>query len=80
MRAVLTYNDGGWDPARLNPRAGGSLARFDALQGMKTEEMEVELGKAKDAAARAEAEVREAVERMRAVRPEEEWVVGPVKV
>lgn len=87
VRAVLAYNDGGWDAARFAPRAGGSLERFDKLQTFSAEEMEVELVKAKEAAARAEVEVREAVERMRSVRPEEEdWVLPsqaagpPVKV
>ncbi|KZV70611.1 hypothetical protein PENSPDRAFT_752413 [Peniophora sp. CONT] len=78
VRAVLAYNDGGWDAARFAPRAGGSLERFDKLQTLSAEEMEVELVKAKEAAARAEGEVREAVEKMRGVRPEEEdWGFAP---
>lgn len=78
VRAVLAYNDGGWDAARFAPRVGGSLERFDKLQTFSADEMEVELVKAKEAAAKAEAEVREAVERMRSVRPEEEdWAFVP---
>ena len=76
VRAVLAYNDGGWDAARFAPRAGGSLERFDKLQSLSAEEMEAELVKAKEAAVRAEVALARSVRRVaRSLAPvlEDDW-------
>jgi CCR4-NOT transcription complex subunit 4 len=76
VRAVLAFNDSGWDLHGFAPRSGGTLERFDTLGMMQTEKGELrpmtadELGKklvvAKEAAVFAETEVREIMGRIRA--------------
>ena len=82
VRAVLTFNDRGWDPAGFMPRAGESLAQFDAIsyiQGkgkvmrhMTLEELQRASEKAKDEEKNARHAVQESIEVMRALLPPEE--------
>ena len=78
VRAVLSFNDNGWDARGCLPRVGGTLARFDGLgvvgeggvvRAMTADELEEKLGVAKEAAAFAEAELRETMQRLQALRP-----------
>jgi hypothetical protein len=78
VRAVLSFNDNGWDRHGFMPRIGNSLRRFDnigmteskdGLRPMTADELEKKLVVAKEAAVFAEAEVREAMEKMAAIRP-----------
>ncbi|KAI0303535.1 hypothetical protein B0F90DRAFT_1667392 [Multifurca ochricompacta] len=67
VRAVLAFNDSGWDPHGFAPRTGGTLQKFDALGMVHTEggalrpmtadELEKKLIVAKEAAVFAETEV-----------------------
>ena len=76
VRAVLAFNDSGWDLHGFAPRSGGTLEKFDALGMVQTEEGELrtmtadELEKklivAKEAAVFAETEVREIMGRIQA--------------
>ncbi|KAH9180244.1 hypothetical protein EDB89DRAFT_2224101 [Lactarius sanguifluus] len=76
VRAVLAFNDSGWDPHGFAPRTGGTLQRFDALgtvqaetgglRQMTAEELEEKLAVAKEAAVFAETEVREIMGRVQA--------------
>lgn len=69
VRAVLAFNDSGWDLHGFAPRSGGTLEKFDALGMVQTEgselrpmtadELEKKLIVAKEAAVFAETEVRE---------------------
>jgi len=78
VRAVLAFNDSGWDLHGFAPRSGGTLEKFDSLGMVQTEEGELlpmtadELEKklivAKEAAVFAETEVREIMERIQAAR------------
>lgn len=82
VRAVLTFNDRGWDPAGFMPRAGKSLVQFDALgyvQGkgkimrqMSLEELERASEKAKIEEKAARHAVQESIEMMRTLLPSEE--------
>lgn len=83
VRAVLTFNDRGWDPAGFMPRAGKSLVQFDALgyvQGkgktirrMSLDELERASDKAKIEEKAARHAVQESIEVMRGLLlPEEE--------
>lgn len=78
VRAVLAFNDSGWDRHIFMPRVGNTLRRFDnigmAEQGgkmrpMTVDELEKKLQVAKEAAIFAETEFREAMEKMQAVKP-----------
>ncbi|KAG6854593.1 hypothetical protein C0991_004195 [Blastosporella zonata] len=79
VRAVLSFNDNGWDRRAFLPRIGNTLRRFDnigfteALDGtirsMTADELEKKLAVAKEAAVFAETEVREVMERIQAIRP-----------
>lgn len=84
VRAVLSFNDSGWDPHGFAPRTGNTLQKFDtlgmvndgdegqpgdALRSMTANELEDRLASAREAASFAEMEVREAVERMQELRP-----------
>ncbi|KAL0947530.1 hypothetical protein HGRIS_013627 [Hohenbuehelia grisea] len=80
VRAVLTFNDSGWDRHGSLPRAGNTLRRFNnigmideggSLRAMTTEELEKKLIVAKEAAIFAETEFREAMDKMQVIRPEE---------
>ena len=76
VRAVLAFNDSGWDLHGFAPRSGGTLEKFDALGVVQTEggelrpmtadELEKKLIVAKEAAVFAETEVREIVGRIQA--------------
>jgi CCR4-NOT transcription complex subunit 4 len=76
VRAVLAFNDSGWDPHGFAPRTGGTLQKFDALGTVQTEggglrpmtaeELEEKLIVAKEAAVFAETEVREIMGRIQA--------------
>lgn len=81
VRAVLSFNDSGWDRHGSLPRTGNTLRRFDnigmideggTLRPMTTEELEKKLIVAKEAAIFAEAEFREAMEKMQDIRPEDD--------
>lgn len=80
VRAVLAFNDSGWDRHAFMPRIGNTLKRFDSIgmvemdgkpKLMITEELEKKLVVAKEAAVFAETELREAMEKMQGVRPVE---------
>lgn len=84
VRAVLSFNDNGWDRRGFTHKQGNSLARFDHLgcieedgniRPMIGDELEKKLAVAKEAAAFAEAELKEAMERVQEARPlaEDEW-------
>jgi CCR4-NOT transcription complex subunit 4 len=76
VRAVLAFNDSGWDLHGFAPRSGGTLEKFDALGMVQTEggelrpmtadELEKKLIVAKEAAVFAETEVREIMGRIQA--------------
>lgn len=76
VRAVLAFNDSGWDLHGFAPRSGGTLEKFDALGLVQTEggelhpmtadELEKKLIVAKEAAVFAETEVREIMGRIQA--------------
>ena len=72
VRAILSFNDNGWDQHAFLPRIGNTLLRFDhialmeeggALRPMTADELEKKLVVAKEAAIFAETEIREAMER-----------------
>jgi CCR4-NOT transcription complex subunit 4 len=76
VRAVLAFNDSGWDLHGFAPRSGGTLEKFDTLGMVQTEagelrqmsadELEEKLIVAKEAAVFAETEVREIMGRIQA--------------
>ena len=78
VRAVLAFNDSGWDLHGFAPRSGGTLEKFDALGVVQTEEgdlrpmtadeLEKKLIVAREAAVFAETEVREIMGRIQAAR------------
>ncbi|KZT28671.1 hypothetical protein NEOLEDRAFT_768407 [Neolentinus lepideus HHB14362 ss-1] len=81
VRAVLAFNDNGWDRHGWMPRVGNTLARFDKLglmeengdlRTMSADELEKKLTVAKEAAVFAETEMKESVERLLGHRPFEE--------
>jgi CCR4-NOT transcription complex subunit 4 len=81
VRAVLSFNDNGWDAHGFMPKVGNTLQRFDNLglvkdeggvRAMTADELEKKLVVAKEAAVFAEGEVREMVDRLQALRPEDE--------
>ncbi|KAF5386828.1 hypothetical protein D9615_001626 [Tricholomella constricta] len=78
VRAVLSFNDNGWDRRAFLPRVGNTLRRFDsiglveengAIRSMTADELEKKLAVAKEAAVFAETEVREMMERIQTIRP-----------
>ncbi|KAG6818217.1 hypothetical protein H0H87_000122 [Tephrocybe sp. NHM501043] len=79
VRAVLSFNDNGWDRRAFLPRVGNTLRRFDnigftedsdgTVRSMTADELEKKLAVAKEAAVFAETEVREVMERIQAIRP-----------
>ncbi|KDQ59588.1 hypothetical protein JAAARDRAFT_192095 [Jaapia argillacea MUCL 33604] len=78
VRAVLAFNDNGWDHHGFMPRVGNTLQRFDKLgmveehgisRSMSVEELEKKLAVAKEAAVFAETEMREAMDRLEDMRP-----------
>ncbi|KAG6903177.1 hypothetical protein C0995_002720 [Termitomyces sp. Mi166 len=79
VRAVLSFNDNGWDRHAFLPRVGHTLRRFDnigfkeVLDGtvcpMTVTELEKELGVAREMAVARETAVREVMEKIQAIRP-----------
>jgi len=72
VRAVLSFNDNGWDRNGFLPRNGNTLARFNSIgtvehkgtmTPMTADELEKKLAVAKEAAVFAETEIREAMEK-----------------
>lgn len=72
VRAILSFNDNGWDQHAFLPRIGNTLLRFDNIGMMKeggvlrpmiADELEKKFAVAKEAAIFAETEIREAMER-----------------
>ena len=79
VRAVLSFNDNGWDVHGFMPRTGNTLEKFsnlgtvrggDGVRLMTVEELEKKLAVAKEAAAFAETEVKEMMTRLRELQPE----------
>lgn len=78
VRAVLSFNDRGWDRHGFMPRVGNTLARFNSLgcvkedngimRPMTVDELEKKLAVAKEAAVFAETELRESMEAMQGLR------------
>ncbi|KAH6918708.1 hypothetical protein BKA70DRAFT_1248007 [Coprinopsis sp. MPI-PUGE-AT-0042] len=76
VRAVLSFNDNGWDKEGFLPRSGDTLRRFDDIafadeedyRYLGTEELERRLAMTKEAADYAEAEVRESMNRFQFVK------------
>ncbi|CAA7267893.1 unnamed protein product [Cyclocybe aegerita] len=72
VRAVLSFNDSGWDRSGFLPRVGNTLNRFNSigmvvqdgeLRPMTADELEKKLAVAEEAAVFAETELREAMEK-----------------
>ncbi|KAJ6546998.1 hypothetical protein B0H19DRAFT_248991 [Mycena capillaripes] len=81
VRAVLSFNDNGWDRHGFLPRVGNTLRRFDSIglveedgvtRSMSADELEKKLVVAKEAAVFAETEVRELMEKMHSIKPLED--------
>lgn len=81
VRAVLAFNDSGWDRHGFMPRIGNTVRRFenigvvddcDGQRPMTAEELEKKLVVAKEAAVFAETELREMMEKMQDVKPYED--------
>jgi len=79
VRAVLSFNDNGWDVHGFMPRTGNTLERFgnlgvtgegDGVRLMTAEELEEKLAVAREAAAFAETEVKEMMAKLQELRPE----------
>lgn len=77
VRAVLSFNDSGWDRHGFLPKVGNTLRRFDTIglteengttRAMTADELEKKLVVAKEAAMYAETEIREAMERFQSVK------------
>jgi CCR4-NOT transcription complex subunit 4 len=78
VRAVLSFNDNGWDRHAFLPRVGNTLRHFDSInvieeggvvRSLTADELEQKLAVAKEAAVFAEAEVREVMERIQSIKP-----------
>lgn len=78
VRAVLAFNDSGWDRRKTLPHVGNTLRRFDRIgmveengraRPMTVDELEKKLVVAKEATVFVETELREAMEKMQVVRP-----------
>jgi len=78
VRAVLAFNDNGWDRHAFLPRVGNTLRRFDSIniieeegmaRSLTADELEQKLVVAKEAAVFAETEVREVMERIQSIKP-----------
>lgn len=82
VKAILTFNDNGWDRHGFMPHIGKTLRRFETLgltedenaelRPMTADELEEKLAVAKEATVFAETEVREMMERMNTYRPSDE--------
>ncbi|KAF7441103.1 transcriptional repressor proteinral negative regulator of transcription subunit 4 [Pleurotus ostreatus] len=80
VRAVLSFNDSGWDRHAALPRSGNSLKRFDSIglvhengtsRPMTADELQEKLKVAEEAAIFADTELRESMEKMQKIRPED---------
>lgn len=81
VKAILAFNDNGWDRHNFMPHIGKTLRRFETLgltededdsghlRPMTADELEEKLAVAKEAAVFAETEVREMMERMTTFKP-----------
>ncbi|KAJ4488561.1 hypothetical protein J3R30DRAFT_3696445 [Lentinula aciculospora] len=78
VRAVLAFNDSGWDRHGFMPRVGNTVRRFESIgivghgdgqRPMTAEELEKKLVVAKEAAVFVETELREMMENMPKVKP-----------
>ncbi|KNZ74775.1 Putative general negative regulator of transcription C16C9.04c [Termitomyces sp. J132] len=75
VKAVLSFNDSGWDRCAFLPRVGDTLRRFECIgkqvdgNPMTAIQLEKELVVAKEMTAARETEVREVMERIQAIRP-----------
>ncbi|KAF8654128.1 hypothetical protein AX16_003659 [Volvariella volvacea WC 439] len=79
VRAVLAFNDNGWDKHHFLPHSGSTLTKFDHLgmvdigggkyRAMNVDELEKKLVVAKEAVTFAEAELREIMEKMQSIKP-----------
>lgn len=79
VRAVLSFNDNGWDIDGFMPKTGNTLEKFsnlgivregDGIRVMTVEELEKKLAVTREAAVFAETEVREMMERLQELRPQ----------
>lgn len=79
VRAVLSFNDNGWDAHGFMPRTGNTLEKFsslgvvregDGVRLMTVEELEKKLAVAKEAAVFAETEVKEMMAKLQELQPE----------
>ena len=79
VRAVLSFNDNGWDIHGFMPRTGNTLEKFsnlgvvregDGVRVMTVEELEKKLAVAREAAVFAETEAREMMEKLQELRPQ----------
>ncbi|KAI0781358.1 hypothetical protein BD413DRAFT_504780 [Trametes elegans] len=82
VRAILSFNDNGWDPSGSLPRLGNTLNRFDQIglvsEGgeqrlMTADELEKKLVVAKEAAQFVEAELREVMQSLQVLGPTDEY-------
>ena len=79
VRAVLSFNDNGWDVHGFMPRTGNTLEKFsnlgivregDGVRLMTVGELEKKLGVAREAAEFAETEVKEMMAKLQELQPE----------
>ena len=79
VRAVLSFNDNGWDVHGFMPRTGNTLEKFsslgvvregDGVRLMTAEELEKKLAVAREAAVFAETEVKEVMAKLQELQPE----------
>lgn len=79
VRAILSFNDSGWDAHGFMPRTGNTLEKFSNLgivrEGngtrlMTVEELEKKVAVAREAAAFAETEVKEMMGKLQGLQPE----------
>lgn len=79
VRAVLSFNDSGWDTHGFMPRTGNTLEKFsnlgvvregDGVRAMSVEELEKKLAVAREAAVFAETEMREMMSKLQELRPQ----------
>lgn len=78
VRAVLSFNDNGWDRSGFLPRIGHTLRRYDGigvvedggvLRPMSVDELEKKLIVAREATVFAETEVKEAMAKIQSCKP-----------
>ncbi|KAF5379897.1 hypothetical protein D9757_007216 [Collybiopsis confluens] len=82
VRAVLAFNDSGWDRHGFLPRVGHTVRRFESIgivedeaghaRPMTSDELEKKMAVAKEAAVFAETELREMMEKMQHLKPYED--------